>query len=56
MALNNLAIGAEALLAAGGDVNAETWSGQRPLFVALRADAQEVADVIRRHGGRDILW
>ena len=56
MASNNLATGAEALLAAGADVNAETWSGQTPLFVALSADAQEVADVIRRHGGRDIPW
>ncbi len=56
MASNNLAQGAEALLKAGADVNAETWAGQTPLSVAYQADAQDVIAVLKRHGGRDIPW
>ena len=56
MASNNLAVGAEALLSAGADVNAETWAGQTPLSVALQAGALDAAAVIRRFNGRDIPW
>lgn len=50
MASNNLAVGAEALLAAGADVNAKTFSGETPLRIAMQSHARDVIAVLRAHG------
>lgn len=55
MASNNLAIGAEALLKAGADVNKKSekpYSGQTPLRVAYESRASDVAEVLKRYGGK----
>lgn len=56
MASNNLAIGTEAMLIAGADPNAETLSGQTPLSIALQADARESAAILRKFGGKDLVY
>ena len=56
MASNNLALGAEALLKAGADPNAETTSGQTALSIALQADARNSAAVLKKYGGRDLIY
>jgi ankyrin repeat protein len=53
MASNNLAIGAEALLKAGADVNARTeHHGETPLSIAMEAHATAVIQVLKNHGAR----
>lgn len=49
MASNNLAAGAEALLAAGANANTQTWGGDTALDVALASDARAVVEVLRRY-------
>eukprot|EP00596_Hydrurales_sp_CCMP1899_P006007 CAMPEP_0119034068 /NCGR_PEP_ID=MMETSP1177-20130426/1116_1 /TAXON_ID=2985 /ORGANISM="Ochromonas sp, Strain CCMP1899" /LENGTH=210 /DNA_ID=CAMNT_0006991277 /DNA_START=195 /DNA_END=827 /DNA_ORIENTATION=+ len=50
MASNNLAIGAEALLAAGADPGTRTGSGESPLKVARDARATQVMMVFEKYG------
>ena len=44
---------AELLLASKADVNAKTNRGLTPLGLALDKDHQEVAELLRRHGGEE---
>lgn len=44
---------AEAILARGADVNARDNSGKTPLAWAQERDHQEVAEVLRSHGGKE---
>ena len=48
MASNNLAIGAEALLAAGADANAPTSRGETALTIASQSRALDVVRVLQR--------
>ena len=43
---------AELLIAKGADVNAKTRSGQTPLDQAIQYKHPEVADFLRKHGGK----
>jgi ankyrin repeat protein len=43
---------AELLIQKGADVNAREQAGHTPLEVAIRAGNAEVAEVLRRHGGK----
>merc|ERR1712087_679008 len=53
MASNNLAVGAEALLAAGADPNARaSTDGDTPLDVAMDSDAMAVVNVLRKYGAK----
>jgi ankyrin repeat protein len=55
MASNNLAIGAQALLEAGADVNRPTekpYAGDTPLRIAMQSGAKDVAAVLRKWGGK----
>jgi ankyrin repeat protein len=40
------------LLAAGADVNAKNNIGKTPLDLAIRLDRTEIADLLRKHGGK----
>eukprot|EP00966_Prymnesium_polylepis_P139268 3217709-Prymnesium_polylepis.2 len=51
MASNNLAVGAQALLEAGADVNAVA-SSFTPLQIALQSRARDVVALLRQHGAR----
>jgi hypothetical protein len=54
IASNNLAIGAQALLQAGANVNrisGKPFAGQTPLDVAYESRALEVAELLKKHGG-----
>lgn len=51
MASNNLAIGAQALLAAGADVNARTEHGETALSIARASAARDVMRVLLDAGG-----
>ena len=53
MASNGLAIGAEALIAAGADVSKQTANGQTPLMVAQLSGEREVADLLLDHGASE---
>ena len=50
MASNNLAIGAQTLLDAGADPCFTGKTGQTPMDIALESAANDVIDVLRRHG------
>ena len=53
MASNNLAIGAEALLAAGADPNARaSTDGDTPMDVAMDSEAMAVVSVLRKYGAK----
>ena len=43
---------AELLIAKGADVNAKTKRGDTPLDVAILLNQPEIADIIRKHGGK----
>ena len=42
----------EFLLAEGANVNANDKWGQTPLHQAARPDPKDVADLLKKHGGR----
>lgn len=50
MASNNLAIGAEALLKAGADLNAQTGRGETAMSIAKEAGASEFLKVLEEFG------
>lgn len=55
MASNNLAVGAEALLAAGADPNRPTekpYTGDTPLSIARSSGARDVVEVLLRYGAK----
>lgn len=55
MASNNLAVGAEALLAAGADPNRRTqkpYDGDTPMQVAKQSGAKDVIAVLKKYGGK----
>lgn len=57
MASNNLAIGAEALLKAGADVNKATlrpYAGDTALKIAIQSRASDVITVLRKYGAAAI--
>jgi len=39
-------------LAAGADVNAQTMHGETLLGVAFQGEEKEIADLLRKHGGK----
>ena len=43
---------AELLIAEGADVNAKTRHGQTPLNLAIQLKQTELADLLRKHGGK----
>jgi len=43
---------AEALIAAGADVNAKADDDHTPLYIATREGHKEMADLLRKHGGK----
>ena len=43
---------AEMLIAKGADVNAKTISGRTPLDIADKNNKSEIADLLRKHGGK----
>ena len=43
---------AELLIAEGADVNEMDKDGSTPLDVAIRSDEPELADLLRKHGGK----
>jgi ankyrin repeat protein len=53
MASNNLAVGAEALIKAGAQVNARTPHGETPLSIARASAASDVIRVLHKHNGTD---
>lgn len=52
MASNNLAVGAQALLDAGADVNARTADGSTPLSIARSSQAHAVIEVLLTNGAK----
>eukprot|EP00191_Tetraselmis_sp_GSL018_P017776 CAMPEP_0177580924 /NCGR_PEP_ID=MMETSP0419_2-20121207/1850_1 /TAXON_ID=582737 /ORGANISM="Tetraselmis sp., Strain GSL018" /LENGTH=202 /DNA_ID=CAMNT_0019069885 /DNA_START=184 /DNA_END=792 /DNA_ORIENTATION=+ len=52
MASNNLHVGAEALLRAGSDPNALTYSGETPLGIALASEAHGVVKILKAYGAQ----
>jgi len=52
MASNNLAVGAEALLRAGAQVNAKTKYGETPLSIARGSAAQDVIKVLLKYNAQ----
>ena len=42
----------ELLIAEGADVNANANDGKTPLDSAIRYDRPELADLLRKHGGK----
>ncbi|KAK3285383.1 hypothetical protein CYMTET_7008 [Cymbomonas tetramitiformis] len=52
MASNNLAIGAEALIKAGANVNVRTAGGQSPLQTAVQSRAIAVVKILRKYGAK----
>jgi ankyrin repeat protein len=53
MASNGLAIGAEALIKAGADVNKPTDRGETPLWIANFSSARDVADLLIAAGATE---
>lgn len=51
MASNNLAVGAEALLAAGANPSLSTRSGETALSIATQSNARDVLAVLSKHTG-----
>jgi len=43
---------AELIIAAGADVNAKDWRGRTPLDLSIKFDETDIADLLRKHGGK----
>ncbi|MDB4683904.1 ankyrin repeat domain-containing protein, partial [bacterium] len=43
---------AELLIGKGADVNAKAWGNATPLDGAIQWDRTEIADLLRKHGGK----